>query len=108
MRPSASLRFALALPVGSVRAIVAATQVVIFLVRDLGKTELDLSERGAELPSAGRRPRAGAILLAAVVVERPPEDALPRTDLERQVRERIERAYARQGITPVHYDLQVV
>jgi hypothetical protein len=108
VRPPHSLRLALALPVGSTRSIVAATQVVIYLVRYLGKTELDLSDRAPEVPPAGARSEVGIALFVAVVAERPPEADEARAGLERQVRERIERYYARQGIAPVYYDLQVL
>jgi hypothetical protein len=105
-RPS-SLRLALALPVGSTRSIIAATQVVIYLLRHLGKTELDLSDRAPQVPPTGTRSEVGMTLFAAVVIERPP-DGEARARLEQAVCERIERYYARQGISPVYYDLQAL
>lgn len=108
MKPLPSLRFALALPVGSVRSIIAATQIVIFLVRHVGKMELDLSDRGSRPAPPEARPDVSTVLFAAVIVERPPEDADEAARLERQIRQRVERYYARHGITPVYYDLQVL
>ena len=105
MRGSPGLRFALALPVGSPRSIVAATQVVIFLVREVGKTELDLSDRGPRLPPATTRSVVGTVLFAAVLAEWVLDDAAS-AHLEAEIRQRIERYYARQGIAPVYYDLQ--
>jgi len=108
VRPPPGLRLALALPVGSTRSIIAATQVVIYLVRYVGKTELDLSSRAPQVRPDGTRSEVGVTLFAAVVVEQPPEDDEARVRLEGQVRERIERYYARQGITPVYYDLEAL
>jgi hypothetical protein len=108
VRPHSTLRVALALPVASVRSIIAATQLAIFLVRDLGRIELDLSERGARPAPPEARPDASTILFAAVTIERPSGDAGETARLERQIRERVERYYARQGIVPVYYDLQVL
>jgi len=107
VRPPPRLRLALALPVGSARSIIAATQVVIYLLRHLGKTELDLSDRAPQVRPAGTRSEVGITLFAAVVIARPPDDEA-RARLEQQVRERIERYYARQGISPVYYDLQAL
>jgi hypothetical protein len=108
VRPVSSLRFALALPVGSLRAIIAATQVVIYVVRDVGKTELDLSQRGPLPAQRIVRSRVAMVLFAAVIIERPAGDADEAARLERQIRERVERYYARQGISPIYYDLQAL
>jgi hypothetical protein len=108
VRPVSSIRFALALPIGSPRAIIAANQVVIYFVRDIGKTELDLTHRGPRPAQRSMRSRVGMVLFAAVTAERPPDDADDAARLEHRTRERVERYYARQGIVPVYYDLQVL
>jgi len=101
-------RIALALPVGSTRRIVAATQVVVYLVEHVGKSELDLL-RLAPDPTSGPEPgERRAILFVSVAVRWAPLDATASARLERDLRTRIERAYTRQGITPVEYDLQML
>jgi hypothetical protein len=108
MNQASGDRVALALPVGSTRRIVAATQVVVHLVEHVGKVELDLlrlaPEPGVSAGSGERR----AILFVAVAVRRAPLDANANARLERDLRARLERAYARQGIAPVEYDLQML
>src|SRR5262249_31407547 len=107
VRPRPTMRLALALPVGSTRSIIAGTQAVIYLLRHLGKTQLDLSDRAPPVPPAGTRSAVRITLFAAVVIEQSLDDET-RARLEQQVRERIERYYARQGISPVYYDLQAL
>ncbi len=54
-----------------------------------------------------RRTERAALLIGATVRARVRE-GISRAVLERIVRARVEREYARQGITPVEYDLQVL
>ena len=108
MNPVNTDRVALALPVGSTRRIVAATQVVVYLVEHVGKTELDLLRLAPEPAGSAESGERRAILFVAVAVRRAPLDATATARLERDLRARIERAYARQGITPVEYDLQML
>src|SRR5687768_566452 len=96
------------LPVGSTRRLVAATQVVIFLVRVLGKTELDLLRRPLFSPGPAMPPELAGILFVATTVNLRVGDPAARDRLERLVRAWVEREYARQGIAPVEYDLQLV
>jgi hypothetical protein len=103
-----SVRLALALPIGSPREIIAAIQIVIFLLRRVGKTELDLLDRPAD-PSMSRQSGGpDPVLLAAVNTGISDQDARARVRLEQVVRARIERDYTRQGIVPVTYDLQLL
>ena len=109
MSSADSRRVSLVLPVSSRRAILAATQVAFSLLRT-GRVELDLlrgppDSRGRPAPPVSG---PGAILFVAATL--PLDDSLPSSlpDLKQQLRTAVERAYARQGITPVEYDLQIL
>jgi hypothetical protein len=108
MNPAGTNRVALALPVGSTRRIVAAAQVVVYLVEHVGKTELDLFRLAPDSAAAPEPGERRAILFVAVAVRRAPLDPTASARFERDLRTRVERAYARQGITPVEYDLQML
>jgi hypothetical protein len=101
-------RVALALPVGSPAATMAATQIVIFLLRLLIRAELVLHTYPAgQLPDSYPVGVGGILFVAAEAAVRR-DDTAGRADLEQLVRRRIERAYARQGIRDADYDLQVL
>jgi hypothetical protein len=103
-----SVRFALALPVASRSSIAAATGVAINFVRRYGRIELDLIESPPDL----RQPVAGAGVLATVLLSvnvwLRPSTAETRGEVERRLRQQVERQYARQGISSVLYDLQIL
>jgi hypothetical protein len=80
---------------------------MVMLVR-VGPSQLDLiwlSEDEEQKPSAsGERPNT----LLVSVVPRDTARVLDPERLARAVRARVEREYARQGISPVEYDLQLL
>ncbi len=86
----------------------AATQVVMFLLRKGWRVELVLLRRlRGEEPEADPREGRAAILLVAATVEL---SAAPnaRSEVEQEIRAVIERRYARHGVAPVYYDLQLL
>jgi hypothetical protein len=101
-------RAALILPVDSPPEIVAATQIVIFLVRGIGRTEMDLLEESELRASGGPRATGRFALLVGVTPRARVRESLSSSALEQVIRARVEREYARQGITPVEYDLQIL
>ena len=109
MTGPAPSRVSLILPVSSRRAVVAATNVVLALLRS-ARVELDLLRGPAD---AGTSPQydpgtPGAILFVATDIQLPADNPAAPSELEANLRGRIERAYARQGISPVEYELQIV
>ncbi len=79
----------------------------MFLIRRIGRTELDIEP--AEGPPYGHAQDPGrVVLLASATLRSRVRNAVSRGALERIVRARVEREYARQGIVPVEYDLQVL
>lgn len=98
-------RFALALPVGSPRHVLAATRVVIFVLRYLGRTQLDLVRVDQE-PVGGRsQAQRSDVLLVSTVIPRLHEPDATRLRLERLLRTRVEHAYGQVGLRPIAYDL---
>jgi hypothetical protein len=91
----------------SPRGIIAVLHLVIYLLRTVGKTELNLLED----ETAAQRPRRpgelGAILFVAANLDLAPDDLEGRAAYERMLRARVEREYARQGMRDVKYDLQL-
>jgi hypothetical protein len=86
----------------------AAARIVILLLRSFGGAELQLLPVPPR-PTARRVPGGpGMILLVACNVETPALDAAAKDRLERVVRAQVERQYAREGIVPVAYDLQIL
>jgi hypothetical protein len=102
------VRLALVLPIGSIRAMVAATHVAIFLISELGRTEIDVPNRPRTPPLTQQSAPHATSLFVATSVRVSREDVDMKFRLAAAVRTRIERAYARQGISPVWYDLQVL
>ena len=107
MSTGAVVHVALVLPVTSAREAMAAIQVVMHVLRQ-GRVELDLvrePRQGQDAPTTGF---ASTTLFISADV--PLEDAGPETRdaFERDLRDTIERRYARQGIQPVAYDLQLL
>src|SRR3954452_24895312 len=101
-------RLALALPVRSSRGMAAAARIVIFLLRTIGSAELQLLPVPSA-PTVRHLPSSAAmILLIACTVELSATDAAVKDRLERVVRTQIERNYAREGISSVAYDLQIL
>lgn len=99
-------RLALALPVGSPRHVLAATRVVIFLLRYLGRTQLDLVRGDQGLAGGGPQARRSDVLLVSAVIPRLHGDDAARVRLERLLRARIEHEYGQVGLRPIAYDLQ--
>jgi hypothetical protein len=101
-------RISLILPVGSPGQVIAATRIVIFLLRAVGRTELDLLEFRTAPRAQDTAVGVGGVLFASAAVSLRPGDAAARSRLERMVRHRVVREYARQGISPVEYDLELL
>lgn len=101
-------RLALALPIQSSRGIVAALGIVIFLLRTVGKTELNLLE-DALTAGAPRTPgELDAIPFVAADIDISSDDPAGRAAFEQTLRARVERAYRRLGIADVDYDIQLL
>jgi hypothetical protein len=102
------VRLALALPLQSPRSIIAVLHLVIFLLRTVGKTELNLLED----ETAARRPRRpgeiSAVLFVGADIALAPDDSAGRAAFEHTLRARVEREYLRQGMRDVRYDLQLL
>ena len=108
MSASTTVRLALALPVQASPDVLAATQVVIFLLQTVGRLELDLYRFPPHLlPHRDTRGRGGILFVSGNVSLRS-ANALARTRLERLIRAQVERQYARYGTRPVDYDLEIV
>ena len=106
--PPDRARLALALPVRSSPGMAAAARIVIFLLRTIGSAQLHLLPVPPQ-PTERRLPGGpGMILLVACNVEMPALDTAAKDRLERVVRAQVERQYAREGIMPVAYDLQIL
>lgn len=102
-------RVSLLLPIGSRRAILAATQVVFSLLRE-GRVEVDIL-RGHPDPSGRVALNAGTPGAVLFVATRVPEGRTSTDSVvafEHAVRSTVERAYRRQGIASVAYDLQML
>ena len=108
MNPPDTVRLSLALPVYSRPSILAAMQVVIFMVRAMGRIEVDLLRYEPPGQTAPEAYALQGIVLAATNVPVAPNDPTGRSRLEQRVRARVERQYARHGIPNVDYDLQML
>jgi hypothetical protein len=102
--PEAS-RVALVLPVHATPFARAATQVVVFLLRTTRRTELALLSGDAFVPPVPGAPERFGLLFVAAHVRPALANEAARIRLERLVRLQVERAYARQGIADVDYEL---
>jgi hypothetical protein len=96
------------LPVHSSRDAIAATRVIIALLRSYGRTELALSPAARSLPGPRHRAEFRQVLFVAVDLDVALGDAVTRDDIERQIRAQVERQYARHGNANVDYDLQIL
>jgi hypothetical protein len=88
--------------------VIAILGIVVFLLRTVGKVEWNLLE---DATAAGMPRRAGdfdAVLFVAADVPVASDDVTGHAAFERLVRARVERAYRRQGIRDVRYDLQLL
>jgi hypothetical protein len=101
-------RPALALPVRSWRGVIAVFSIVIFVLRTVGKAELNLLEDATTTRVPRRAGDFDAVLFVAADVPIAPDDVAARAAFERLVRTRVERAYRRQGMRDVRYDLQLL
>jgi hypothetical protein len=101
-------RLSLAVPINSSSTIVAATQIVLYMLRAIGRLELDFIQR-EQPPTAPPQPYrlTGTLLVAANFVVSP-DDPTEIARLERMIRAQVERQYARHGIPSVDYDLQIL
>ena len=108
MNADTGVRVALALPLDSRPRLLAAVQIVIHFMRTYGRIELDLLERPTSLrtPAGAGRPPGTLFLSRAVQLATDTPEA--RAQLESEVRAQIERRYARQGVTQVSYDLELI
>jgi hypothetical protein len=97
----AQTRVALALPVRSAGTIRAATQLIIYLLRSLGRIEMDLLERPTAADRPDRSRDVPTVLLIGAQVRLSTADPTARDEFERNLRAEIERRYARHRITPV-------
>jgi hypothetical protein len=109
MNPSPVRRVSIVLPIRSARASIAAIQIVLYLLDHL-RVELDLL-RGPAAEEAGlallvRRPRT--VLFVRAVSDAPDGRPVSNPDFEETLRARIERSYARQGLSNVQYDLHLL
>lgn len=99
--PSA-LRLSLILPIHSRRAILAAVRVVFHLLRQ-ARVELDLLRSASDV--LARRPGSpGGVLFVSAEIG----GVVDVGAFEQDLRERILRSYAREGISPVEYHLELV
>ena len=108
MNEPRGVRLALALQVRGRRSAAAAIQIVILLLAEGARVELDLLH--ATVPGPTPTPAKefqGNLLAAATFAQASPDDAT-RFYWENWLRPRVERAYARLGITDYRYDLQVL
>jgi hypothetical protein len=109
MSRGSSPRLSLILPIDSRAALLAASQVVLSLLRIL-RVELDLlrgpSVPGAPSPSGPGRP--GAILFVAANLPEPFHDTDSAAEFEQELRARVEHIYARHRISPIVYDLEII
>jgi len=103
-----SVRIALALPLDSRPRLLAAVQIVIHFIRTYGRVELDLLERPTSLRTPTGAPRPPGTLFLSRVVHLPMDTLETRAQLESLVRAHVERRYARQGVTQVSYDLELI
>jgi len=99
----------LILPTGSGAALLAASQVVLWVLH-LVRVELDLL-RGPAVPGAPSRSTPGlpgTILFVAANLPWSLADTAMLLQFEQDLRARIERLYARRGLSPVAYQLEIL
>jgi hypothetical protein len=102
------MRVALVLPVDSSRSTIAATRIVILLLRRADRVELNLMRTASDELASDRILPQRPVLLVGTDVDLPEGDLQARMAFEAGLRAQIARAYARQGIEPVVYDLQMI
>jgi hypothetical protein len=87
----------------------AATQIVVFMLRLLTRAELILhTYQPSDLVPDRFSLGFGAVLFVAADAAVRGDDTAGRAGLERLVRRHVERAYARQGLRDIAYDLQIL
>lgn len=101
-------RLALALPIQSWHGVIAVLSIVIFVLRTVGRAELNLLEDAASARTPRRTRGFDAVLFVAADIPIAPDDLTARAAFERMVRARVERAYRRHGMRDVRYDLQLL
>jgi hypothetical protein len=109
MSAAASPRLSLILPIGSRGALLAASQVVLWVLR-LMRVELDLL-RAPDAPGAPSRSTPGLPGTILFVAANPPWTVAESTissEFEQALRAGIERDYARRGLSPVAYVLEIL
>jgi hypothetical protein len=109
MSQRVSPRLSLILPIKSRAGLLAASQVVLALLREM-RIELDLL-RGLSAPP-GATPHApgrpGTVLFVAADLPATIDDASALASFERDPRASIERAYTRRGAASVEYVLEII
>jgi hypothetical protein len=80
----------------------------MFLVRDVGRTELDILQRPGVAPARDEPGDQTGTLFVATTAVLATGDLTARQQFERFIRTQVERRYARHGISPVAYDLQLI
>ena len=108
MREPDTSRVALILPVHTTQAARAATQVVVFLLRTTRRLELALHSRDAFVRPTRGAPERFGLLFVAAQVRRLHDRAAARGWLERLIRSQVVRAYAREGIAELDYELEIL
>jgi hypothetical protein len=102
-------RLSLILPIGSRAALLAASQIVLSLLRQM-RIELDLLRGPAapDAPSQSVPGRPGTILFLAANLPWPTGQDPSRSEFEQELQARIKRVYARHGVSPVVYGLEIL
>ena len=104
MTPARELRVSLALPLDSPQRIRAAIDIIAFLLRSM-RVELELLNRGY---AAAERTSVPPIILVAGNLPVMHFDTQTAPRAERALGVRIERIYARHGVVPASFDLQIL
>ncbi|SRR5581483_3756788 len=107
-RPSPR-RVSLVLPVGSAPARLVALRIVLHLLRSM-RVELDLL-RGSAAEEAGiavQPGSPGAFIFVTAMWDAEHGHPVSAPDFEATLRAHIERSYARQGISDVDYELELL
>jgi hypothetical protein len=109
MIPAAPHRVSLVLPISTVRAGAAAMQVVVYLLRDV-RVELDVLRGPAVDQASGgvSAPAPWTILFVSGISDASDGRPVSGPGFEARLRARIQRGYARQGISNVQYELYLL